>query len=175
MATSEFFLQRTPPSFEEFILQGPASLNHTITSLSYVHFVPQSTFLFDENGCPGVDFIGHLESFDCDMMYILNVLNIPELWSAHKKYGFRGHAGNDPNIFGTKYKAKHAISFTHDMLRSLYEREHSDFTKLGYQISLHHETPMGHQTAHSPDLFSLSTTPTDSTFTSSPSSPSTSS
>ena len=136
MATASDFLRRptlSPPPLEQFVYEGPSSMT-LVSKLARSHYNPQTAFLFDMEGCPTVDFIGHLETFDRDMLYILRKLDVPELWKGYEKYGFRGHAGNDPNVFGTKYKQTHSVDFTDEMKRSVYTRYYSDFVRLGYAI-----------------------------------------
>ncbi len=136
MATSNVFIQRNPPSFEQFMNEGPVIMTPTVSRLAKSHYASQSSFIFDTFGCPTVDFIGRLETFDRDMMYILEQLNAPELWNGYKKYCFRGHVGNDPNVFGTKYKNSHSIELTEEMRRNFYMRSFVDFAMFGYSMEL---------------------------------------
>jgi hypothetical protein len=87
-------------------------------------------------GCPMVDFIGHLETFDRDMLYILEHLDSEELWKGYERYGFHGHVGKDPNVYGTKYKKTHSADFTDEMKRTLYGQLYLDFIRLGYSMDL---------------------------------------
>ena len=131
MAVDKEFLFGNPPSFEQFVNNGPISILRA-SRLSATHFNTQTSFLFDEDWCPMVDFIGKLETFESDFLHILKVLDVPELWRGYEKYGVKGHVGNDPNLFGTHYKRRNPIVFTEEMEKKLLTREAADFEYFGY-------------------------------------------
>jgi hypothetical protein len=68
------------------------------------------------------------------MLYILRVLNVPELWKGYEKYGFDVGRESDPNVFGTKYRKNHTIEFAEDVIQRFYERNMLDFVNFGYSL-----------------------------------------
>lgn len=133
MATSDGFVGKYPPTLDEFVRDGPDAM-HMKSSLSPTHYASQTSFLFDSHGCPTVDFIGHLETFERDMLYILRILNIPELWRGYEMYGFDVGRESDPNVFGTKYRKEHTIELTEEAKEKFYERNMIDFVNFGYSL-----------------------------------------
>jgi len=67
-----------PLTMEEF-LNNPADMaQYTQPPMSSMYWVPQTHFFLDQRGCPVVDYIGHLETFDEDFELLLKrVLNRP--------------------------------------------------------------------------------------------------
>ena len=122
------------PSFEKFILRGPRSLS-AVSTLSPIHFVPQTSFLFDKRGCPTVDYIGRLETLEEDMLKILEILNVPALWKGYKRYGLNLTVdGMDGNEFGTEYRRSHSVVFTEEMQKSFLARYGADLDNFGFSF-----------------------------------------
>nr|WP_321226765.1 sulfotransferase family 2 domain-containing protein [uncultured Psychroserpens sp.] len=68
-------------SFEDFIMNWltPERVN------SWIHFVPQYTFLTNDKGELVVDFVGRFENFETDFKNITNRLNLKEELEHHNK------------------------------------------------------------------------------------------
>ncbi len=86
-------------SFDQFILHPEERSKYTKMSPS--HYVPQTSFLFDRNGCPAIDFLGRVEHFDEDMNVLLKHLNVPELDAQMK---LQGGTMKSENTWGTNGK-----------------------------------------------------------------------
>jgi hypothetical protein len=121
------------PPFYEFCALSPSVVTHH-TRLSVSHFFPQSAFLIDPDGCPFVNYIGHLESMEADFLYILHYLNARELWDGYAKYGIRGHVGNDPNQYGSKLRSASFVTFSEEMRHGIMRVFRDDFIHFGYPV-----------------------------------------
>lgn len=67
-------------TFREYLLLCSKHSNlykdKKLINLENCHFVPQSWYVFDKNGCLLVDFVGKYEQLQVDMNTVLNKLNI---------------------------------------------------------------------------------------------------
>lgn len=135
MATAPKFWKgnATRPPLETFVRTPHKFMKDS--RLSTVHIRPQYDFVFSHSGCPVVDFVGHLETYNRDFYYILTKLNATALWEGFERYSFHGHRGDDPNVFGSKLRREHAdlIAYTPEMEDILYHRQPRDFDMLGYE------------------------------------------
>lgn len=133
MTHRNFWTGGERPSLEEFV-RSPLSASHG-SRLARAHFHNQYDFVFNHQGCPVVDFVGHLETYFRDFYYVLRKIDSPELWEGFERYSFYGHRGNDPNVFGTNLRRelKDALVFTPEMEEIIYNRHPKDYTHLGYQ------------------------------------------
>ncbi|CAJ1964883.1 unnamed protein product [Cylindrotheca closterium] len=70
------FLKKNPnassfPSFKDFALATNRKREH-MSPTSISHYVPQSHFLADVNGCPLVNYVGRLESYEADLLRVIH-------------------------------------------------------------------------------------------------------
>jgi hypothetical protein len=137
MAHPNFLRSGGPaPSLEEFVHMPHVAGRQS--RLNPGHYRNQKDFLFTRNGCPVVDFIGHLENYEADFRKVLNRLDSQDLWDGFEKYGFYGHRGEDPNIFGTHRKQENpeSVRFTKELEQRLYERCPDDYRLFGFQKAI---------------------------------------
>ncbi len=85
---------------------------------NWIHFVPQSNFIFDNNNNQKVDFIAHQEQLQSDFSQILRILG--EVSEQQLPY---------ENMSRPPKKAVHLTKRSDAIVRALYER---DFRNLGY-------------------------------------------
>ena len=69
--------EQTDYTFENFATHSDKRSEYSY--LHYGHYRPQSIFLFDDDECPLVDFIGRLEHSGQDLPFLLERLGSPEL------------------------------------------------------------------------------------------------
>lgn len=90
-----------PIDLEEYLL-APAAQKKNMSSLHLSHFTPQTKFLFSRDNCPAFDVLGHLETLDEDLKYILGLIGSPELWEKYNRYGVGTNQGTN---FGSRTKS----------------------------------------------------------------------
>ncbi len=133
MTHRNFWTGGEKPTLESFVKTPLIAARGS--RLAHGHFHKQYDFVFNRQGCPVVDFIGHLETYERDFYFVLGKLDAPELWEGFANYSFYGHRGADPNVFGTNLRKelKEALVFTKEMEDVIYERMPRDYEWLGYE------------------------------------------
>lgn len=102
MANAPLFRKNTTQEIDiEEYLNATSFRKHELSGLSQSHFTPQTQFLFNRYHCPVFDVIGHLETVDEDLPYILSLIDSPELWNKYRKDGLRTNQGTN---FGAQSK-----------------------------------------------------------------------
>lgn len=84
----------------------------SLTHMDVAHMYSQVSFLFTKQGCPIVDFIGHLEQYSQDLYTILTYIDSTELWQEYNKVFGNATIKDDNNrnedsttSFGARHKA----------------------------------------------------------------------
>ena len=122
-------------SFENFVIHSDQRRDYSY--LHYGHYRPQSIFLFDEDECPLVDFIGRLEHLGQDLPFLLERLGSPELLEyARMRNWTLGHDMN--TAYGKRKRDSEQKSlleyFNSDRIKLATMQEfESDFRLLGYE------------------------------------------
>lgn len=75
VAFSRSQFKNFPLTIEEFLFDPKSLTKYSWVQSNY--WTSQMNFFLDYQGCPVVDFIGHLELFDQDMAVILNIIGRP--------------------------------------------------------------------------------------------------
>ena len=124
-------------SFDEFVMNPRR--RRRVTMMSSSHYLPQTSFLFNQNGCPSVDFFGRLEHFDDDMNVLLTHLKVPEMDNQMK---LQGGKMRQENTWGTNGKKTRLSGDLRNAYHSKELVDHAvnefkaDFLLLGYDPSM---------------------------------------
>ena len=118
-------------SFEEFALQR--HIRKSVSRLSTSHYAQQSSFLFNKANCPAFDFLGRLEHFDEDLMFLLQLIGSPELQYAFQN-GTLQH--EQSTAFGSRSLQRQDLAQVYyasdEVMQSVALEYARDFNLLGY-------------------------------------------
>lgn len=131
---SEGSSNKFPLSFESFMMDPDRTMTkHSTISSSY--WQPQMDSILDHRGCPVVDYIGHLERFDDNWSFLLNLLGRPSPLVEFLKQN-KGIVRDQSQSFRKAAKDKGILSdeneLGEDAIALIQQRSIGEISLLGY-------------------------------------------